>query len=210
MPVESNVTSFHSISPTRGLRGTISIIPAKGLSDGLEFRSYATSALAWLKAKDLQPATSSGKADYVGTLSYVIDGGRQELVSTPIYGGGGGGGSSYSVGAVGTRLVTANTYSGGGSSFTTGRIGNQPFTAIGSSSPSVDYVGSQTDSVSIFTRKVELIIKERTTGRTVWIGRNQSEGAYGEIAAVMPRMLQAMLQNFPNESGKTKFVRLYD
>lgn len=208
MPVESNVTSFHTISSPEGLRGTISIVPADSISDGLEFRSYASHALGWLNAKGLQAAPTPKKADYVGVLSYGIDSGRQELVSTPIYGGGGG--SSYSVGAVGTQLVSANTYSAGGSSFTTGRIGNQPFTAIGSSSSSSGIVGSQTDSVTMFTRKVELSIKDRKTGRVVWIGRNQSEGTTGEIAKVLPNMLKAMLKDFPNESGKTKFVRLYD
>jgi hypothetical protein len=183
LPIGSDVTSFHSLGASSSLRGSIAIVPAQGIPDGLEFRSYAGLVLGWLQKKGLTPASSVGAADYIGTFGYSIDTGREEISSTPIVG-----------------------QTGGGTAFTTGTYGS----ATTYSTPTFGVVGSRTSSVTNYTRVAQLTIRDRKTGRVVWEGRNRSTGSIGEIAGVLPTMIKAMLQEFPNESGKTKFVVLYE
>ncbi len=182
LPIESDVTSFHSFGASTSPRGSIAIIPAEGIADGLEFRNYARLVHSWLQKKGLTPASSISTADYVGTFGYTIDSGRQAIVSSPIFG-----------------------QTGGGTALTTGTFGY----ATTYSPATFGVVGSRTDSAMLFTRVAQLTIKDRKTGRVVWEGRNQSVGGMGEIAGVLPTMIRAMLQDFPNESGRTKLVRLH-
>jgi hypothetical protein len=59
-----------------------------------------------------------------------------------------------------------------------------------------------------YTRIAELTISNRMTGKIVWQGRNRSSGSSGEIAQVLPTMLDALLKDFPGPSGKTRHVTL--
>jgi hypothetical protein len=183
LPIGSDVTSFHSFGASSSPRGSIAIVPAQGIPDGLEFRNYAGLVLGWLQTKGLTPASSVGSADYIGTFSYSIDTGREQISSTPIVG-----------------------QTGGGTAFTTGTYGS----ATTYSPPTFGVVGSSASSEMIYTRVAKLTIRDRKTRQVVWEGRNRSAGVIGEIAGVLPTMIKAMLQEFPNESGKTKWVVLYE
>jgi hypothetical protein len=182
-PIVSEVTAFHTLAPNEATQGSIAIVPAAGVPDGIEFRTYAAQIHQWLRPKGLVPASSTANADYIGTFAFSIDGGTRQAVSRPIYG-----------------------QTGGGAAFTTGSFG----TATTYVPPTFGAVGSVSGVVSTFNRRADLEIRKRKTGEIVWTGRNLSWGSTGEIAAVLPTMIQAMLKDFPNESGKTKTVKLRD
>jgi len=40
----------------------------------------------------------------------------------------------------------------------------------------------------------------------VYEGRVQSSGSFGEIAVVLPSMIEALFRDFPGNSGKTKTI----
>lgn len=182
-PIETNVSSFHSFGQTTRPSGSIAIVPHSSVADGLEFKHYAGKILGWLAQKGLYPASSASAANYLGTFSYRIDEGRQALVSAPILG-----------------------QTGGGTALTTSPYG----TATTFAPATFGVVGSSMGSVVLFTRFAELTIRNQKTGQVVWVGRARSEGGSSEIARVLPAMIQSMLQDFPNESGRTKTVALRD
>lgn len=186
--LESNVTTFHSFSAAGVLKGTMAIIPAKNIPDGLEFQSYAARINSLLALKGLSPA-SSANADFIGTFGYGIDSGRSELFSRPIFGQTGGG----------TTFTTGSVYSGGQSA---------GYSASSFTPATFGVTGTANETGVTYTRIAELTIKSRKTGQIIWQGRNRSSGSSGEIAQVLPTMIDALLKDFPGQSGKTRFILL--
>lgn len=186
--LESNVTTFHSFPAVGVPQGTMAIIPAKNIPDGLEFQSYAARISSLLALKGLPPA-SSANADFIGTLSYGIDSGRTELYSRPVFGQTGGG----------STFTTGNVYAGGQSA---------GYSASSFTPATFGVTGVANETGVAYTRVAELTIKSRMTGKIIWQGRNRSSGSSGEIAQVLPTMLDALLKDFPGPSGKTRPVTL--
>jgi hypothetical protein len=185
MVLESDVTSFHNFGTQSSPSGSIWIIPAEGMPESLEFSAAATRVYSFLQPKGLVRAKSAASADYVGKLAYGMEGASTS--SMPIFGRTGGG----------TALSSGTIYSSRGSA-----------SYIGSSSSPASFgiVGAM--PLTQHMRLLTLVIANRRTGEIVWEGRNRSKGSSGEIAKVLPRMIEAMLKDFPNESGKTRFVSL--
>jgi hypothetical protein len=187
--LHSNVTAFHTFPPKSAISGTIVIVPGRGISPSLEFQSYAARIYAELAKRGLTEASAPSTADFVGVFTYGIDSGRDHIYSTPIYGQTGGGTTFHSGSIYGT---------GGGASYT------------GSSYTPATFgvTGSLTETEVLFTRVAELSISRQADSKAVWQGRNVSSGSGGEIAQVLPTMIQALLKDFPGQSGKTRFIEL--
>ncbi len=49
---------------------------------------------------------------------------------------------------------------------------------------------------------------DRKSGNIIWERRNQSTGQSGEISMVLPKMIEALLKDFPGESGVTKWAEI--
>jgi hypothetical protein len=189
MVLQSKVTSFHAMPAQSTISGSILIIPGKGISPSLELQSYAARIYSHLSKDGLTAATSLSDADYIGVFTYGIDSGRNYVYSTPIFGQTGGGTTFHS----GSVYGTGGSASYSGSSFTPATFG---------------ITGSRTGSDVLFTRVAELSISRRSDSKLVWQGRNVSSGSSGEIAQVLPTMIQALLKDFPGQSGKTRFIEL--
>ena len=187
--LESNVTSFHTFPPKSAISGTILIVPGKGISPSLEFQSYAARIYSELAKSGLTAAATPTTANFVGVFTYGIDSGRDYVYSTPIFGQTGGGTTFHSGSVYGTGGSASYT----GSSYTPAAFG---------------ITGSRTDFDVLFTRVAELSISRRSDSNLVWQGRNLSSGSSGEIARVLPTMIQALLKDFPGQSGKTRFIEL--
>lgn len=187
-PIVSSVATFHNFPPSTSPRGTIAIVSASHIPENLEFQNYAGRISSILATKGLAPA-SPATAEYIGTFAYGINSGRTELYAAPIFGRTGGG----------TTFTNGSVYSGGhsasyqGYSYTPATFG---------------VVGAATQSGVVYTRIAELVIKTRQGGKIVWQGRNRSEGMTGEIAVVLPTMIEALLKNFPGKSGKVETITL--
>jgi hypothetical protein len=183
--MEASVVAFHTgATPS----GTIRIVPGKGMPDSLEFAAYANSVYAALASKGLVRASSSSP-NYIGTLCYGIDSGHTEIHSSPI---------------IGTT--------GGGTTFTTGSIGygGVPYSSTSYTTPSVGVTGSSVDSEQIYTRIIELTIRDQKTGKTIWEGRLRSSGWKSDLSAVMPGLIPAIFYDFPGPSGSNRSYSIDD
>jgi hypothetical protein len=183
--MEASVVAFHAgITPT----GTIRIVPGKGMSDGLEFATYANGVYAALASKGIVRASSS-TPNYIGTLYYGIDSGHTEIYSTPLIGS-----------------------TGGGSTYTTGSVGNGavPFSSTSYSTPTFGVTGARVDSQQIYKRIVELSIRDQKTGKTIWDGRLRSSGWKSDLSAVMPGLIPVMFYEFPGPSGSDRSYSIDD
>lgn len=184
-PLRSNVTAFHAFPANAAPTGTIAIVPEKNVPEGMEFQSYAARIHSLLSMKGLSPASSSATVDFIGTFSYGIDSGRTELYSRPVFGQTGGG----------STFTTGNVYAGGQS----GSYSASSFTPA-----TFGVTGVANETGVVYTRIAELTIRNRVTGKAIWQGRNRSTGSSGEIAQVLPTMIDALLKDFPGQSGKTR------
>jgi hypothetical protein len=186
-PIHSNVTTFHPLPPKATISGKIFIVPAKGIPPSLEFQSYASHIYSTLESKSFVRASSIQDADYIGVFFYGIDGGRDYISSIPIFGQTGGG----------TTFHTGSIYGSGGSASYSG----SSFTPA-----TFGVTGVSTQSGVLFTRIAALTISQRSSSSVIWQGRNMSSGSSGEIAQVLPTMIQALLKDFPGTSGKTRLI----
>lgn len=183
--MEASVVAFHAgITPT----GTIRIIPGKGMSDGLEFATYANDVYSALASKGLIRASSSAP-NYIGSLSYGIDSGHSEIYSTPIIGSTGGG-STYTTGSVGSGAV--------------------PFSSTSYTTPTFGVTGAMVGSQQIYNRIVELSIRDQKTGKSIWEGRMRSSGWKSDLSAVLPGIIPAMFYEFPGPSGSDRSYSIDD
>lgn len=183
--VESKVTTFHYLSEGQSLDGSAYVVPGEGASSGIEFDLYANRVLTNLQPHGITKASSRASADYIIRLGYSIDSGKSHTYSTPEYGLTGGGSTFHS----GTIYGSGGTASYSGTSYTI---------------PQYGVTGYSTQSHVKYGRKLTLDISDRRTGKRLWEGRNLSEGGSNELVEVIPTMIDAALQDFPGESGKTR------
>lgn len=189
--IKSKVVTFHNLPCGGEKLGSISIVPAEGIANGLEFNNYANKIEGCLTANGFSKAETPSSADFIGIFYYSIDGGKTMLSSRPIYGPVAPG-YNYTTG---TAYPTGNPYSASVSSSTI-------------SVPVMGVTAVATDSSTVYTRYASLIIKNRETDVTVWEGRVASCGSNGEISAVLPVMISALFQNFPGLSGTSRDIDL--
>ena len=125
-----------------------------------------------------------------------IGGGKEELVSSPVYGSTGGGTTTFS--------GSAYNYGGGGSTYYSGTAYSMPTFGV---------VGSRTGSIIIYTKQLALDLVETSTLESkkvnkIYEGRVKNTGSCSMIPAVMPEMLESLFKDFPKQSGSTHTIDL--
>ena len=195
----TQVTSFHQLPD--GLQGQrFVIVPSAEQQNSLEFDAYAALVREALAGKGLVDAGDALGADLAVTMSYTVSGGSSGVsTDTGGYAGFGAGSGGFSMGGVG----------------------------IGIGFPIGSGRGGGGDSV-VFQRSLRLEI-DRTAGRPaegrstgagapapaagsasarVFEARATSEGPSASLAPVMRAMVQAVFEEFPGPSGRTRVVRV--
>lgn len=185
--VQSDVTRFHTLPP-RGSGETFTVQSASSRS-ALEFGAYATRIASHLQAYGWSQAPLES-ANYIVLVDYKIGGSHERHGSLPIMGQTGGG-TTYHSGSV-------NTYGSYGSSYGT-------FSGTSYTPATYGVVGAIPYSITLHNRYLKMEIRDRD-GRAVFEGRVASTGPTGEIAAVLPEMIDALFSKFPGESGETKRI----
>jgi hypothetical protein len=179
--VVSDVTRFHTMLGSSSDQ-TFAIVAANEEQKlSLAFKQYAdqlNSKLSALGLKQYAGANGPAEADLVVTLKYNVTG-----PSPDVEGRGSHSNFSYGYGYYG-----------------------RPF-GYGAMLAPYD----RTDTTQLFVRRVELdMYKGSTYGaekqERVFEGRAVSQGRNGHVEAVMPYVLDAILENFPGTSGKTHTV----
>ena len=54
---------------------------------------------------------------------------------------------------------------------------------------------------TVYARRVSLVLEDATSGERLYEGRAVSVGKSGDLARVMPHLLEALFDNFPGTSG---------
>ncbi len=185
--VTSDVTRFHTL-PAAPSGQTFAITALnRDQEQSLEYRQYADLVNAKLTALGLKQFTGgSGKADYVVTLDYDVNGPTPDV-----------------------RSRTGNVSVGFG--FGSGYYGRHNAWAFGGAYD--PWYDNYTTTEQIYTRRVELTMYKGATYATdkperVFEGRALSEGLNGQLLPVMPYILDAIFRDFPGASGSTRTVRV--
>lgn len=74
--------------------------------------------------------------------------------------------------------------------------------------PSYGVIGVATDNSTYYKRFFYLTITDKERGRLIYDGRALSVGESSQLLAVIDEMLEALFQDFPGQSGKTKSVEI--
>jgi hypothetical protein len=186
--VTSTVTSFYT--PGFAPSGSIAVVAAsEEIAASLEFAHYKPLLETKFSSIGYSIESDPRKAKHIAFLSYGIDDGKNQTVSTPVYG------------------VT-----GGGSTVTTGYIGATNFGATRYSMPSYGVVGSSSSNVTTYTRAIAIdIVKAESFSsdnrpQKVYENRTKSIGTCSTVASIFKIMLDAIFSIFPGESGNTKDI----
>lgn len=188
--VTTTVTSFHA--PDYAPTGSIAIAAgSEEIAASLEFAHYKPLLEAKFRSVGYSIENDPKLAKHIVFLSYGIDDGKNQTVSTPVFG------------------VT-----GGGSMITTGNIGATTFRATRYSMPSYGVVGTSSSNVTTYTRAIAFDIVKTDTflsgdrPQKVYENRTKSTGRCSTVASVFNVMLDAIFSIFPGESGKTKDITI--
>lgn len=190
--LSARVVSFHTF-PSDQLGGTFVVVPVDSQKGSLEFKTYEDRIIAALHAKGFEPAPVED-AKYAVFLVYTIDSGRNVAYSFPIYG------QPASTSATTSGIVNTQGKMATFSSTTTYR-------------PSYGIVDTGIGTRTEFTRVVRLEILDKAAllngqVKKIYEGEVVSSGSIGQLSVVIPTLLQALLQDFPGESGRSKSVTL--
>jgi hypothetical protein len=192
----STVSVFHNITEQHKGNSVVVLPFQKELESSLEFQNYKKTIENNLQKYGFNIVQEKDTSDFIAFISYGIDGGKEELVSSPVYGSTGGGTTTFS--------GSAYNYGGGGSTYYSGTAYSMPTFGV---------VGSRTSSITQHTRQLAMDLVETSTLESkkinkVYEGRVTSKGHYSMIAPVMPAMLESLFRDFPKKSGSTVTISI--
>ena len=193
--IESNVSVFHKITEQHKGKSVVVLPFKKELENSLEFENYKEIIENNLQQYGFNIVQEKDTSDLIAFVTYGIGGGKEKIVSSPVFGSTGGG-TTYSSGTVSSPGVGYSNYSG--SSY---------------SMPTFGVVGSRTDSITRYTRQLAMDMVETSTLENkkinkVYEGRVKSIGTCSNILSVMPDMLRSLFMNFPRRNGSSETIRL--
>ena len=192
--VSSNVSVFHNITEKNKGNKVVVLPFQKELESSLEFQNYKKTIENNLQKYGFNIVQEKDTSDFIAFISYGIDGGKEELVSSPVYGSTGGGtttfrGSAYNYGVGGSTYYSGTAYS----------------------MPTFGVVGSRTSSITQHTRQLAMDLVETSTleskkVKKIYEGRVKSTGSCSMISYVMPEMLQSLFRDFPRKNGSSEMI----
>jgi len=193
--VQSEVQQFHQVDTQRINGAKIAVLPWREGESSLEFVTYANALAQRLGPYGMRPVTSGERPDIVIFLDYGIDDGRDVTYS-------------YSVPRFGQTGVASATTNANAS--VVGNTAN--VTATTTYTPSYGITGydqriGQRTEYRRFVNVDFVDLRDDPAGKVVYEGRLKSSGTCGTMASIMPSLLEALIEGFPNESGRGRTVR---
>lgn len=186
--IQSDISVFHEIPPTF-TGATYAAIPFKEQEGSLEHKTYEQVVKRELNGKGFKEVPIES-AEIVIFMSYGIDTGREVVESYPIIGQSG----------VSSSHTSGKLYSYGGYGTYSGKT---------TYTPTYGVVGSDVTSSTEYTRffKLDLFDKKALTEnkiKKIYEAKVISRGRSGQLSAVLPTMIKALLEDFPGKSGSTR------
>ena len=194
LQIRSNVSVFHNITEQHKGNSIVVLPFQKELESSLEFQNYKKTIEDNLQKYGFNIVQEKDTSDFIAFVSYGIGRGKEELVSSPVYGSTGGGTTTFS--------GSAYNYGGGGSTYYSGTAYSMPTFGV---------VGSRTSSITQHTRQLAMDLVETSTLESkkinkVYEGRVKSSGRCSMISYVMPEMLESLFRDFPKKSGSSETI----
>lgn len=151
------------------------------LDGSLEFQHYADVVAAHMVQQGYSRASDPAHADLVVDMQYMVDHGRERIVSDPI----------------GPAWGPWGPWGGG----YWGRRGwgwgwNDPFLWGPGYGPDVH-------SYTVYTSELDLEIDRTADGKQVFQGRAQAHSSTDSLPKLVPQLVEAMFTGFPGNSGET-------
>ncbi len=194
--VHSNVTVFHTITEQYKGKSVVVLPFQKELENSLEFKNYKKIIENNLQKYGFNIVQEKDTSSFIAFVSYGIGGGKEELVSSPVFGSTGGGTTTFS-----------------GSAYNSGGGGSTSYSGSAYQMPTFGVVGSSTSSVTTYTRQLAMDLVETSTLESkkvnkVYEGRVKSTGSCSSVLAVMPEMIQSMFLGFPRRNASSETITL--
>lgn len=160
---------------------------------GLEFAQYAALVSQRLAEQGYRPAEDSRAANFVVSLDYGVDTGKEKVVTSPGFGGGfGGWGGGY--GGFG--------YGGWGRYGGYGGFGRRPF-YYGWNDPFL-FGGGYPDvsSYTYYTSYLDMTISRTADGQRLFEGKAKARSRDDSLPRLVPNLVEALFTGFPGQSGE--------
>ena len=180
--IQSQVGVFHNITEQHKGKKVVVLPFQKELESSLEFQNYRKIIETKLRTNGFEIVEDKGNSNYIAFVSYGINGGKEQVVSSPVFGSTGGG-TTYSSGTVTSAGGGYGSYSG--SSYTMPTFG-----VVGSSSKTI----TTPDTRHLAIDLVETSTLEKDKVKKIYEGRVMSIGCYGI-------MIEGLFKTFPQKSG---------
>ncbi len=196
-PFRADVARFQQLPAPQGQ--TFYIQPAAGEKQaGLEFATYADLVAQELSEYGYRQAASPDEATLVVGMSYMVDNGRERIVTSPGFGGYGG----FGYGRFGYGGFGRFSYGSYYSPFYRSRF-RSPF-YYGWYDPFFDSGFGYTDvrSYTLYTSELDLDIRRAADGEPVFEGRARARSRDDELTELVPNLVEAMFTDFPGNSGE--------
>ena len=195
--VNSQVTSFHDLTGNYD-QASFYMMPLEHQEGRLEYRQYAQSISQRLRQNGYRAVNDISRADIVVIFDYAIDQGQTTSGSYPVFGQTGGG-TSYHQGTI----TSGGLYGSGSSSYR-----GSTYTP-----PSYGVVGAIPYTTTIYTRQLTIVMADRSKStadnfHTVYEANVVSAGSSGSFSTVSECLIDALFDDFPGESGRTRSVTM--
>jgi hypothetical protein len=199
-PFRADVARFQAMPPPQGQ--TFVVQPSGQRNQGgLEFSQYAALVSQRLAAQGYRQADSARDANFVVTLDYGVDNGREKIVTTPGFGGWGGYGGYGRYGGFG-GFGGYGGFGYGGLGY--GRFGrpflygwNDPFLygGFGGGYPEVN-------SYTYYTSFLDMTISRTADGQRLFEGKARARSRDDSLPHLVPNLVEALFTGFPGRSGE--------
>jgi hypothetical protein len=188
--IDANVASFSELSAGNSPEPIVILPWRQQMKDSLEFKTYAREMERRLVVRGFRVVSIDDRPQLVGFFDFGIDSGREVLSSyaIPQWGVTGYSGA-YTSGVINTYGNTG-TYSG-----TTTYV------------PQYGVTGYSTGVVSntVYSRFINFDVVRIEPGkepRKVYEGRLRSAGSCGNLASILPTLMDGLLQEFPGATSR--------
>jgi hypothetical protein len=191
-PFRADVARFQAMPPPQGQ--TFVVQPASRRNQGgLEFSQYAALVSQRLAAQGYRPTDNARDANFVVTLDYGVDSGKEKIVTTPGFGGWGGYGGYGGFGYPGWGYGGFG-YSRFGRPFYYGW--NDPFLW----GPGFGY--PEVNSYTYYTSYLDMTISRTADGQRLFEGKARARSRDDSLPHLVPNLVEALFTGFPGRSGE--------
>jgi hypothetical protein len=195
-PFRADVSRFQMMPPPEGQTFTVQASDPR--LQGIEFQTYAELVGSRLTALGYRPG-EPGHSSLIVTMSYDVDNGHEQIVTTPGFGPAWGWGpyGAWGVGyRHGPRGFRGRYY---GRGFYYGW--DDPFWYSPFGYPEVN-------SYTYYVSRLDLKIRRAADGQTLFEGRARARSTDHSLPHLVPNLIDAMFTGFPGRSGEDLMITI--